>query len=122
MEKDIFCKIIDGELESDTFYEDQYVKCIMDINPFTPGHVLIIPKKHYTTILDMDNDTLLHIHEIATRLIKKMETTFPYFRAARVLVNYGEEQKVKHYHMHILPLYSSKDTLSQKEYCELLKK
>lgn len=120
---DVFCKIINGELPANVVYEDEKVISIMDANPNSPGHLLIIPKKHYTTILDMDNEINTHIHEIAKMLIKKMEERYPNINGFHVIVNYGEPQKVKHYHMHIIPKYAgSAPTKTQEEFCEILKK
>ncbi len=121
---DIFCKIINGELPSNVCYENDDLICIMDINPFSPGHTLIIPKKHYTTILDMDADIINKIHEVAKKLIIKMENNFPDITGVKVVVNYGSPQVVKHYHMHLLPMYNEnkKPKLTQEEFCELLKK
>ena len=121
--KDLFCEIIAGNVPSTCPYEDEYVKCIMDVNPFSPGHTLIIPKKHFTTMLDIDDEYVLKIQESAKMIVKKMETNFPGLTGLKVAVNYGDEQKIKHYHMHILPLYEEGTTaLSQEEYAELLKK
>ena len=44
---DIFCKIVNGEIPSNCIYEDDIVKVIMDVNPVSDGHCLVIPKKHY---------------------------------------------------------------------------
>lgn len=122
MEKDIFCKIIDGELPSNTCYEDDFVLCIMDVTPVHPGHNLIVPKKHITTILDMDNDTLISIHNAAKIMIKKMEKNLPGITGVKAVVNYGSEQAIKHYHLHLIPFYDAKSSLSQDEAYELLKK
>ena len=119
---DIFCKIVNGELPSNTCYEDEYVKCIMDANPNAPGHTLIIPKKHYTTLFDIDDEMLSKINGTAKMLIEKMEKCIPNIIGFKVAVNYGEEQKVKHYHMHIIPTYSKKSDLTQEEICKNLKK
>lgn len=121
---DVFCKIIAGEIPSKPVYEDEFVISIMDVNPASPGHVLVIPKKHYTTILDMDDEINNHIQETARMLIKKMETQYPNLDGIKVIVNYGSEQQVKHYHMHLLPVYESgkKPSMSQDDFAELLKK
>ncbi len=121
---DVFCKIIKGELPANVVYEDDSLMSIMDASPFMPGHLLIIPKKHYTTILDMDEDIIIKIHNLAKDLIKKMEERYEDIVSVKVVVNYGEEQKVKHYHMHLIPLYKDrrKPSISQEEYCAILKK
>lgn len=121
---DVFCKIIAGELPANVCYETEELIAIMDASPFMPGHVLVIPKKHYTTILDMDTDIIGKIHECAVMLIKKMEDRYVDIESVKVVVNYGEEQKVKHYHMHLIPIYKGriKPKITQEEYCEILKK
>lgn len=119
---DVFCKIVRGELPAHLVYETDDVISIMDATPFSPGHLLIIPKKHYTTILDMDNEINTKIHETAKLLIQKMLNLYPDIESVKVVVNYGEEQKVKHYHMHLLPLYKEgkKPHLSQEEFASIL--
>ena len=65
---DIFCKIINGEIPSYKLYEDEQVLVFLDINPNALGHTLIIPKKHYLDIYDINNETLIHIMEIARKI------------------------------------------------------
>ena len=50
----IFCKIINGDIPSYTIYENEYVKCFLDVNPLSKGHTLIVPKKHFKDIYDID--------------------------------------------------------------------
>ena len=57
----IFCKIVNEEIPSYTLYEDEIVKVFLDVNPDVNGHTLIVPKKHYQDLFDIDNDTLMHI-------------------------------------------------------------
>ena len=52
----IFCKIINGEIPSYKLYEDEQVLVFLDINPNALGHTLIIPKKHYLDIYDINNE------------------------------------------------------------------
>ena len=54
MENCIFCKIIKGDIPSYTIYEDDIVKVFLDVNPMSPGHMLIIPKKHFENLDDID--------------------------------------------------------------------
>ena len=58
----LFCKIISGDIPSNTIYEDEIVKVFLDINPTSNGHCLIVPKKHYTNIEDIDLETLKYIN------------------------------------------------------------
>lgn len=121
---DVFCKIIAGEIPANRVLETDKIISIMDANPFKPGHLLIIPKEHYTTILDMTTDIETEILKTAKELIKKMGKVYPGIKSVKVVVNYGEEQVVKHYHMHLIPLYDEgqEPTISQEEFCDLLKR
>lgn len=100
----IFCKIISGEIPSKTLYETEELIVIMDASPVSNGHVLVIPKKHYTTFEDLDNDILMKINETAKminkHLIKSLNAD-----GMTILVNYGIKQMVKHYHLHLIPAY-----------------
>ena len=100
----IFCKIMKGELPSKTIYEDEIVKAIMDVNPNQNGHILIIPKKHITDFTEMDNETLSHINDIAKK-IKELQYKALNPDGLVLIVNYGIPQKVKHYHLHLIPTY-----------------
>lgn len=122
MNDDIFCEIIKGEIPSKTCYEDDIVKCIMDVSPQSPGHTLIIPKKHYTDILEIEEDVATHINKIAKIIINRMMNNFTNIDGVVTVINYGSHQVVKHYHMHLIPTYSSKCGLTQEEACEILKR
>ena len=104
MNECLFCKIINGEIPSYTIYEDEIVKVFLDINPSTNGDALIIPKKHYESILgidDNDMDIIGHIHKV----IKQIVTEKGYDKTGfRIINNCGDDgcQEVKHIHFHIL--------------------
>ena len=104
MEDCIFCKIIKGDIPSKTVYEDDIVKVFLDVNPNTEGHMLVVPKKHITDFTEMDDETLTHIHHV----IKDMKELI-YDRLGaiglKIINNYGCEQLVKHYHIHLIPVY-----------------
>lgn len=60
----LFCKIMNGEIPSKKIYEDDKVYAFLDINPNSNGHVLLIPKKHYVTVLDIDKDFIGYALEV----------------------------------------------------------
>lgn len=52
----IFCKIIKGDIPSDKVYEDEEILAFKDIHPVTPVHILVIPKKHITSLIELENE------------------------------------------------------------------
>ena len=111
---DIFCKIIAKEIPSYTLYEDEIVKVILDVNPNTPGHSLIIPKKHIKDLYDMDQETYMHIFNIskntANLLTEKLNCD-----GITLIQNNGIAQEVKHFHLHIIPKYNNIQSLNIEE-------
>ena len=107
MEDCLFCKIIKGEIPSKTIYEDEIVKVMMDINPISDGHILVIPKNHNTDLLDLDDDTLLHIKRIITEiLIPKLKEKLN-CDGITICQNNGLGQEIKHFHVHLIPRYEN---------------
>ena len=122
MEKDIFCKINDGEIPSSIVYEEEDLKVIMDKFPNSPGHMLIIPKKHVNDALDMSDEMFIKMNKIIKMLVKKCYEKLGADGVA-ICQNNGSCQEVKHYHMHIIPKYSEKPNLTNKEiYQKLIEK
>ena len=119
----IFCKIANGELPSKILYEDNIVMVIMDNNPSVDGHALIIPKKHYTSYMELNNETLNHIFDVARNMGPKIMEKLNK-ESLTLLINYGDDQKVKHFHLHLLPnfgLRESNITKSAEEIYRILK-
>ena len=102
----IFCKIINGEIPSYKIYEDDIVLAFLDINPDSDGHTLVIPKKHYTDIMDIDNNTLAHIFDVAKKIKSDIEEKL-HCDGITFIQNNGDVQEVKHYHLHIKPYYNN---------------
>ena len=122
MEKDVFCKINDGELDSSLVYEDELLKVIMDKFPNSPGHMLIIPKKHITDAFDMDDETFSDLNNIIKSMIRKCYDVLG-ASGVTIVQNNGSCQEVKHYHMHIIPRYNKEITLTNEEiYQKLIEK
>ena len=100
----IFCKIVYGEIPSYTIYENEAVKAFLDIQPISEGHALIIPKKHYSNLYEMDEEILKKIEKASQEVGKLLKEKLNCQGITRIQNNeYGQE--VKHYHMHIIPRY-----------------
>lgn len=106
MDNCIFCKIIKGEIPSYTIYENENIKVFMDINPIAKGHSLVIPKKHYTNLFDMDEEVLKEIDEVIKELYPKFKEKIGAEGLTR-MQNNELGQEVKHYHMHLIPRYNN---------------
>ena len=98
----IFCKIANGEIPSKTIYEDDIVRVFLDINPIATGHTLIVPKKHFTDLDDIDLETITHIMKVAKDIKKKLEEKLG-AKGIKLVQNNGVYQDVKHYHLHLIP-------------------
>ena len=110
----IFCKIINGDISSYKIYEDDLVYAFLDINPDSPGHTLIIPKKHYQDLFSIDNDTLIHIFDVARILKEKLEEKLN-IDGLTLIQNNGDVQEVKHFHLHLKPYYNNKNNMNIEE-------
>ena len=117
---DIFCKIINNEISSYTIYEDEIVKVFLDVNPNSQGHTLIVPKKHYQDIFDIDQDTLNHILKVAKDIATKLKDKLNY-DGISLCQNNGLGQEVKHFHLHLIPKYHHEEKLSLEEVYAKLK-
>ena len=102
----IFCKIIKNEMPSYKIYEDDVVLVMMDIDPTTDGHLLIIPKKHYVNLSDIDLDTLNHIYKIAKDMYILLKEKLN-IDGLTLTQNNDYGQEVKHYHLHLVPRYKN---------------
>ena len=120
MENCIFCKIINGEIPCYKVYENDYVIAYLDINPMSPGHTLIVPKKHTLDLSSIDNETLLNIFETARILRTRLENKLN-IDGLTLIQNNGDVQEVKHFHLHLKPYYKDKKELSLEEVYDLLK-
>lgn len=99
----LFCKIINGEIPSEKVYEDDEILAFKDINPKAPVHILIIPKKHISSAMEIkENDEALigKIFTVIAKIAKEQNLDNGY----RIINNCGEDggQEVMHLHFHLL--------------------
>ena len=106
----IFCKIANKEIPAKIIYEDDIVISYLDINPDSNGHTLIIPKNHYTDLMDIPNDVLIHIMDVARKLKSLLEEKLN-IDGLTLVQNNGDIQEVKHFHLHLKPYYNEKQDL-----------
>ena len=100
----LFCKIINGDIPSKTVYEDELVKVFLDINPSTNGDMLIVPKKHYENVYDINDLLITHIHRIIQDLYDLLKDKLN-CEGLTLVQNNGLGQDIKHYHVHVTPRY-----------------
>lgn len=100
----IFCKIIAGELPGMKVYEDQYTFAFMDIAKDVDGHILVVPKKHVTNVLDCDEETLTQVMKTVKKIANHCVENCGYDGVN--ILNASDAsagQTVFHLHMHIIP-------------------
>ena len=111
----IFCKIIKGDIPSYTIYENDYVKCFLDVNTRSNGHTLIIPKKHFKDLYDIEEEYLTEINKASKEIIKILDEKLSP-NGYKLQQNNGNLQEVKHYHLHVVPSYiENQDIISAKD-------
>ena len=102
----IFCMLANGQIPTATIYEDEDFRVILDANPATRGHALILPKSHYANVYEMPEEltgkAAILARKMATHMTEKLECD-----GFNILQNNGEVagQTVFHYHVHLIPRY-----------------
>ena len=100
----IFCKIIKGEIPSFTVYEDDDFKVILDRFSAAPGHVLVIPKAHYSDMFELSEEVATKLYPLAKKIAKRIKEVTG-SDGINIVQNNGEAagQSVYHFHLHIIP-------------------
>ena len=114
----VFCKIINGDIPSLTLYEDDLIKVFLDIKPTTNGDMLIVPKKHYENLFDLDEKLIPHILKVIKELNVLLKDKLD-IDGLTLVQNNGEGQDIKHFHVHVTPRYKN-DKVSQSSNKDLL--
>ena len=106
----IFCKIANKEIPSYIIYEDDKFLAFLDLSQATIGHTLVVPKKHFANLLELDEETAkeaLNVTRKVALLLKEKLNVFDF----NIVNNCGEKagQSVHHFHIHIIPIYKKGD-------------
>jgi len=104
----IFCKLANGVFPTNTIYEDDEFRVILDLGPATKGHALILPKDHYKNLYELPDETagkvMMLAKKMAMRMTEKLQAD-----GFNLLQNNNEVagQTVFHFHMHLIPRYNN---------------
>ena len=106
----VFCAIADGEIPSFKIYEDDIALAYLDINPFTKGHCLVIPKAHSPDLANTSDETLAAVIARVKKVAAHLKEALP-CDGFNILQNNGEAagQTVMHLHFHIVPRYGKEE-------------
>ena len=111
----IFCDILDGKRDAHIVYEDENHIAFLDKYPIDDGHTLVIPKKHYERITDMDSNDVGTLFSLVPKIAKAvlLGSGADAFSLAQ---NNGKAAKqiIPHVHVHIIPRYNDKGTVLTK--------
>lgn len=111
MNQCIFCKIINKEIPGQILFENEHVLAFLDISQTTKGHTLVIPKKHAEDVFSMSEEDMCHVFSVVPKLANALKTTFN--ADGMNIVNNNKSvagQTVFHYHVHLIPRYSTEDS------------
>ena len=107
MENCIFCEIIAGKAPSSIIFEDEIVLVLMTIGPVNTGHAMVIPKKHFANMAEMDEKTGAHLFKVTMRTAQAIRESGVKCEGINLFLADGEAafQDVFHFHMHVFPRY-----------------
>ncbi len=114
MEGCIFCKIADGSIPCSKVYEDEYVLAFDDIHPMAPVHVIVVPKRHIPTLLDIATDDRQIMGALFKAVGEAAKIKGISEKGFRAVINCNEEggQVIFHLHIHVLGGMRLKDELA----------
>lgn len=111
MADSIFSKIIRGEIPAQRVYEDDHTIAILDINPLSEGHVLVIPKEPAETMADLSDEFAAAVGRVLPRIVRAVKKATG-AEAVNVLQNNGSAagQVVMHVHVHVIPRFPDRES------------
>jgi len=96
----IFCKIVRGELPCHKIWEDEYFLVILDIDPISDGHSIIISKKHFRDLFSLNEEYSCKVLELAKKIGLALKKAFSY-NTITIMQTNGNFQDVPHFHLHV---------------------
>ncbi|MBX3093143.1 MAG: HIT family protein [Cryobacterium sp.] len=104
----VFCGIAAGRAEASVVYEDDRVVAFMDLNPVTPGHLLVVPRKHAVGLEDIDEATGAHVWSVGHAMARALRRSAMRCEGINVFLCDGEAafQTVFHFHLHVIPRHA----------------
>jgi histidine triad (HIT) family protein len=102
-QKCIFCSLVEWQMPQYRIYEDNYFIGILNINPASKGHVIIIPKKHYNFVTEIQEDFSIPIKKIVNKIYEGLKSD------ASIIIQNGANagQKLNHASIHVIPRYEN---------------
>lgn len=103
----IFCAIVARQAEASVVYEDETVVAFMSLHPVTPGHLLVVPRKHAVGLEDLDAATSAHVWSVAHDMSRAIRRSAMPCEGINLFLCDGEAafQTVFHFHLHVIPRY-----------------
>jgi histidine triad (HIT) family protein len=102
----IFCDVVAGKIPGEMIDSDERTITVLDINPATRGHAVVIPRTHAANLFELDDDDLLAVMRTTRRVADRMRSTLQP-AGFNILHNIGRAawQSIFHFHMHVIPRY-----------------
>ncbi|MGC8572014.1 MAG: HIT family protein [Candidatus Micrarchaeia archaeon] len=120
MNKCVFCNKKKME-EQGILYEDDQCYVTLNLYPISYGHLLVIPKKHYKDIIETPPNTLSDMAPIIRKFVIEVNKMFKP-KNIMIITNAGDEEEVKHFHIHIIPIYEKRGVSSRVKLYKMRKK
>jgi histidine triad (HIT) family protein len=103
----IFCRIVNGEIPSYKFFENNNLIAILDISQATKGHTLIIPKTHAKNLYELDDLSAAEIFKVVPAIARGIKKAFNPIGLNVVINTEKPLQSVNHFHIHLVPRYDN---------------
>lgn len=111
MKECLFCKIANKEIPAKIIYENEKTMCILDINPISDGHCILIPKKHFEYFSNCDDDYLEEMAKTTKKVANIINQSALGNNGINYLINEKENanQEIMHLHIHLIPKFEKEN-------------